>query len=59
MDIVLTKGNLKQKGQIVDNKLDIRFEDFEEKSGEKLTNLKSDIFERIDPILKGTCRKIL
>jgi hypothetical protein len=50
--MALTNGDIKQIGQIVDNKLDVRFDDFEEKLDEKLTKLKSDIFNKIDPVLK-------
>jgi hypothetical protein len=45
MDMALTNGDLKQIENIVDEKLD-------EKLDDKLAKLKSDIFDRIDPILK-------
>jgi len=43
--MTLTRGDLKQVRSIVAEELD-------EKLEEKLSKLKSDFFERIDPILK-------
>ncbi|KKS25884.1 MAG: hypothetical protein UU87_C0008G0001 [Parcubacteria group bacterium GW2011_GWA2_42_11] len=46
--MTLTKGDLKQ----IDNLIERRLDDQEGKFEKKLTEIKSEFFEKIDPILK-------
>ncbi len=48
----LTKSDYKQFEQLLDRKLDEKLDEQEEKFESKLTEFKSDFFEKIDPILQ-------
>ena len=50
--MTLTKNDLKQIGNMIDNRLDLRFENQKEEIEQIMTKFRSDMFTKIDPILK-------
>ena len=50
--MILNKNDLQKIGELIDNKLDIRFDTQKEEIQELITEFKSDMFTKIDPILK-------
>lgn len=50
--MTLTTGDLNKIGTIIDEKLEVHTREILIEMDNKLQNIKSDIFDRIDPILK-------
>lgn len=50
--MTLTRFDFKQFEQILDRKLTEKLDEQEDKFEKKLTEIKSEFFEKIDPILK-------
>ena len=48
----LTKNDLSQIDRRLELRLETQKEEFLEEIDEKLTNLRSDFFEKVDPVLK-------
>ena len=48
--MALTKKDLQMIGEVIDSK----FEKFDEKVDDKFTQLKSDFYDKIDPVLNET-----
>ena len=52
MGMALTKGDLRQIGQLLDRKMDDKLNNQEDRFERRLEEFRSDFFEKIDPVLK-------